>query len=67
MTTYVLVHGAWHSGQCWARVVPRLAASSGLCAAAGRGGDYDARRVVGLLVAGLAAETSPLGRLGAAP
>ena len=25
--TYVLVHGAWHSGQCWARVVPRLGAS----------------------------------------
>jgi pimeloyl-ACP methyl ester carboxylesterase len=27
MTTYVLVHGAWHTGQSWARVVPRLAAS----------------------------------------
>ncbi|MBW0102697.1 alpha/beta fold hydrolase [Pseudonocardia sp. KRD291] len=27
MTTYVLVHGAWHSGQSWARVVPRLASS----------------------------------------
>ncbi|WP_410636153.1 alpha/beta fold hydrolase [Amycolatopsis sp. cmx-4-83] len=26
-TTYVLVHGAWHTGQAWARVVPRLAAS----------------------------------------
>ncbi|HUQ55331.1 alpha/beta hydrolase family protein [Lentzea sp.] len=25
--TYVLVHGAWHSGQSWARVVPRLGAS----------------------------------------
>ncbi|MFD9699597.1 alpha/beta fold hydrolase [Lentzea sp. NPDC059081] len=25
--TYVLVHGAWHSGQCWARVVPLLGAS----------------------------------------
>ncbi|MGW3964560.1 alpha/beta hydrolase [Amycolatopsis sp. NPDC005003] len=25
--TYVLVHGAWHTGQAWARVVPRLAAS----------------------------------------
>lgn len=25
--TYVLVHGAWHTGQCWARVVPRLGAS----------------------------------------
>ncbi len=22
--TYLLVHGAWHSGQCWARVVPFL-------------------------------------------
>lgn len=27
MTTYVLVHGAWHSGQAWARVVPRLGSS----------------------------------------
>ena len=26
--TYVLVHGAWHTGQCWARVVPRLAGSA---------------------------------------
>ncbi|WP_435156456.1 alpha/beta fold hydrolase [Amycolatopsis sacchari] len=25
MSTYVLVHGAWHSGQCWDRVVPLLA------------------------------------------
>ncbi|MDX8141578.1 alpha/beta hydrolase [Lentzea sp. BCCO 10_0061] len=25
--TYVLVHGAWHSGQCWSKVVPRLAAN----------------------------------------
>ncbi|HEX7309099.1 alpha/beta fold hydrolase [Lentzea sp.] len=25
--TYVLVHGAWHSGQCWSKVVPRLGAS----------------------------------------
>ena len=24
MATYLLVHGAWHSGQCWARVVPLL-------------------------------------------
>ncbi|NJP97539.1 alpha/beta hydrolase [Nonomuraea sp. FMUSA5-5] len=27
MSTYVLVHGAWHSGQCWERVVPLLAAA----------------------------------------
>lgn len=27
MTTYVLVHGAWHSGQCWDRVVPLLGSS----------------------------------------
>jgi len=26
-TTFVLVHGAWHSGQCWSRVVPLLGAS----------------------------------------
>src|SRR6476469_10357450 len=25
MSTYLLVHGAWHSGECWARVVPLLA------------------------------------------
>ncbi|MEV4476415.1 alpha/beta hydrolase [Nonomuraea sp. NPDC049504] len=25
MSTYVLVHGAWHGGQCWERVVPLLA------------------------------------------
>lgn len=24
MSTFVLVHGAWHSGRCWDRVVPRL-------------------------------------------
>jgi pimeloyl-ACP methyl ester carboxylesterase len=24
MTTFLLVHGAWHSGQCWTRVVPLL-------------------------------------------
>jgi pimeloyl-ACP methyl ester carboxylesterase len=26
MTTYVLVHGAWHGGWCWKRVVPLLRA-----------------------------------------
>src|SRR6185312_10626624 len=25
MSTYLLVHGAWHSGQCWERVTPLLA------------------------------------------
>lgn len=25
--TYVLVHGAWHGGWCWSRVVPRLTAA----------------------------------------
>jgi pimeloyl-ACP methyl ester carboxylesterase len=25
MSTYLLVHGAWHSGRCWDRVVPLLA------------------------------------------
>ncbi|WIY06673.1 alpha/beta fold hydrolase [Amycolatopsis mongoliensis] len=24
MSTFLLVHGAWHSGRCWDRVVPRL-------------------------------------------
>ncbi|UQS27504.1 alpha/beta hydrolase [Amycolatopsis thermalba] len=27
MTTYLLVHGAWHTGQAWARVVPLLEAA----------------------------------------
>ncbi|MBF6176390.1 alpha/beta fold hydrolase [Nocardia blacklockiae] len=27
MSTYVLVHGSWHSGQCWARVLPALGAA----------------------------------------
>ncbi|MFJ4623913.1 alpha/beta fold hydrolase [Streptomyces sp. NPDC088812] len=26
MITYVLVHGAWHDGQCWSRVAPLLTA-----------------------------------------
>lgn len=27
MTDFVLVHGAWHGGWCWARVAPRLSAA----------------------------------------
>jgi pimeloyl-ACP methyl ester carboxylesterase len=27
MSTYLLVHGAWHSGRCWERVVPLLRAA----------------------------------------
>ncbi|MEU3183567.1 alpha/beta fold hydrolase [Streptomyces sp. NPDC006923] len=27
MTTYLLVHGAWHNGQCWERVAPLLASA----------------------------------------
>ncbi len=27
MSTYLLVHGAWHSGRCWDRVVPLLEAA----------------------------------------
>ena len=27
MSTYLLVHGAWHGGECWARVVPTLTAA----------------------------------------
>ena len=26
MSTYVLIHGAWHGGWCWSRVAPRLRA-----------------------------------------
>jgi pimeloyl-ACP methyl ester carboxylesterase len=27
MSTFLLVHGAWHSGECWERVVPLLTAA----------------------------------------
>src|SRR5688500_20377062 len=27
VTTFVLVHGAWHGGWCWDRVAPRLRAA----------------------------------------
>ncbi|WP_329248658.1 alpha/beta hydrolase [Streptomyces sp. NBC_01478] len=27
MSTYLLVHGSWHSGECWERVVPLLTAA----------------------------------------
>ncbi|MFF2380772.1 alpha/beta fold hydrolase [Streptomyces sp. NPDC058108] len=27
MSTYLLVHGAWHNGECWKRVVPLLEAA----------------------------------------
>lgn len=27
MSTYLLVHGAWHRGECWERVVPLLASA----------------------------------------
>lgn len=27
MTTYVLIHGAWHGAWCWYRVIPRLRAA----------------------------------------
>lgn len=27
MSTFLLVHGAWHSGECWDRVVPLLASA----------------------------------------
>src|SRR5690242_17823573 len=27
MATFVLVHGAWHGGWCWDRLVPELAAA----------------------------------------
>lgn len=27
MSTYLLVHGAWHSGRCWERVVPSLSST----------------------------------------
>ncbi|WP_250007639.1 hypothetical protein [Actinoplanes sp. M2I2] len=31
MSTFVLVHDAWHAGQVWDRVVPRLEAAGHTC------------------------------------
>ncbi len=28
MTSFVLVHGAWHGGWCWERVIPLLEAEA---------------------------------------
>jgi pimeloyl-ACP methyl ester carboxylesterase len=52
MTTFVLVHGAWHGGWAWDRVAPRLRESGGVVATptlTGLGGDpAEANRKAGL-------------------
>lgn len=47
MSTYLLVHGAWHSGQCWERVVPFLAAAGHRVVAPSLTGYGDKARLLG--------------------
>ena len=49
MTTFVLVHGSWHGGWCWTKVVPRLEAAG--C------------RAVALDLPGHGADPTPAGRV----
>ncbi|KAB8196331.1 alpha/beta fold hydrolase [Nonomuraea phyllanthi] len=47
MSTYVLVHGAWHSGQCWERVVPLLESAGHRVAAPSLTGYGDKAHLLG--------------------
>jgi pimeloyl-ACP methyl ester carboxylesterase len=47
MTTFLLVHGAWHSGQCWERVVPLLEADGHRVLAPSLTGFGDKTRLLG--------------------
>ncbi|MEV3985423.1 alpha/beta hydrolase [Nonomuraea sp. NPDC049758] len=47
MSTYVLVHGAWHSGRCWERVVPLLTSAGHRAAAPSLTGYGDKARLLG--------------------
>ena len=49
MTTFVLVHGSWHGGWCWTKVVPRLEAAG--C------------RAVALDLPGHGADATPVARI----
>ncbi|MFI7108203.1 alpha/beta fold hydrolase [Nonomuraea sp. NPDC050227] len=47
MSTYVLVHGAWHSGRCWERVVPLLTSAGHQAAAPSLTGHGDKAHLLG--------------------
>jgi pimeloyl-ACP methyl ester carboxylesterase len=47
MTTYVLVHGAWHSGEVWDRVTPLLTAAGHRVFAPTLTGHGDTRHLLG--------------------
>ncbi|MGW5135099.1 alpha/beta fold hydrolase [Streptomyces sp. NPDC004135] len=47
MSTFLLVHGAWHSGRCWDRVVPLLTAAGHHVIAPSLTGFGDKRRLAG--------------------
>ncbi|MEU2427266.1 alpha/beta fold hydrolase [Streptomyces sp. NPDC007851] len=47
MSTYLLVHGAWHSGECWERVVPLLTAAGHRVHAPSLTGHGDKARLLG--------------------
>ncbi|MFF0771597.1 alpha/beta fold hydrolase [Nonomuraea wenchangensis] len=47
MSTYVLVHGAWHNGRCWERVVPLLTSAGHRVAAPSLTGYGDKAHLLG--------------------
>ncbi|WP_435869778.1 alpha/beta fold hydrolase [Amycolatopsis methanolica] len=47
MTTYLLVHGAWHTGECWTRVTPLLEAAGHRVLAPTLTGDGDKAHLAG--------------------
>ncbi|NEB75817.1 alpha/beta hydrolase [Streptomyces sp. SID14478] len=47
MSTYVLVHGAWHSGRCWERVTPLLTAAGHRVSAPSLTGSGDRAHLLG--------------------
>ncbi|MFG2942537.1 alpha/beta fold hydrolase [Streptomyces sp. NPDC048282] len=47
MSTYLLVHGAWHSGECWERVVPLLTGAGHRVYAPSLTGHGDKARLLG--------------------
>lgn len=50
MSTFLLVHGAWHSGRCWERVVPLLTAAGHRVLAPSLTGYGDKAHLLGLEV-----------------
>ncbi|RJL35854.1 alpha/beta fold hydrolase [Bailinhaonella thermotolerans] len=62
MSTYLLVHGAWHGGRCWDRVVPLLTAAGHRVAAPSLTGLGDRAHLLGPEV-GLDTHTDDVVRL----